>query len=180
MKLITIQHVEVLKLLQKGEIYCADYCRVSPNLVMPYKMMQKYYGWETCPVFGGPVGKPAYFYGCKPDNGIALQLNIPDDIVKIQYFYDWTDVAYFSEFPNEFSETFNLEKYQTLESYAKDVFEGKDLGSYNLFQATIPYIRPEWLESSFKDCNKFLKDYDPSQPLAELQTYLGSETNFFS
>lgn len=179
MKLITIQHEEVFKLLQNSQVYQADYSRVSPNLVAPYQMMQKYYGWDTCPVFGGPIGKHAYFRGCKPDGGVALQLNIPDDIVKIQYFYDWTDIAYFSAFPDEFAETFDLEMYPTLESYARDVFECKNLGSYNLFQATIPFIRPEWLESSFKDCNKFLENYDHKQPLAELQMYLADETHLF-
>lgn len=100
MKVITIQHKSVLRALIKDEEFRANYKMVSENLVKPYQFMQKQFGWKSCPIFLAPVGHYAEFGGAKFDKDcIAIELNIPDELCKVQLYYDWSDFIYFPEFP---------------------------------------------------------------------------------
>ncbi len=147
MQLITFQHESVLKQLLDNKRYTADYSRVSSNLIKPYQYMQKYYKWKDCPIFCCPVGTyNSGGFGYKTKNAVVLELNVPDYLVKLQYFYDWTDVAYFMEFPDQFEETFDTNIVPTIEDFANRVFMHEDQGSYDTHQATIPYIDPDWVD----------------------------------
>lgn len=151
MQLLSFQNKEVLKKLLAGETYYADIKRVSPNKVKPYEYMRSYYKWDHCPVFCMPCGSEGTRYGGAIDECVLLGLDVPKGDVRIQYFYDWSDVIYFMEFGDEFATTFDTNKFPTVNDFANLVMAGVDQGSYSIFQATIPCIKPEWLVGSLAD-----------------------------
>lgn len=146
MRLITVQHRTVLEQLLNNKRYIADINRVPENRVKPYQYMQKFYNWEHCPVFCCLIGtRYSSGFGFNLDNAVILELEVPENIVKLQYFYDWSDVIYFMEFPKEFPEVFDTKLNPTIENFADRVLRCENQGSYDIFQATIPYINPDWL-----------------------------------
>lgn len=144
MQLITIQNEKVVDVLKHENVYHADMTRVPANRVAPYQKMCEYYGWGFCPIFACEVGKPAHFDG-DWRNGVAVELNVPDEIARRQYYYDWCDVIYYTEFPAEFADSFDTAKIPNLEVYIQRVFDFVDQGSYSDVQATIPIIKREWI-----------------------------------
>lgn len=175
MKLITIQNSAILNDLKRTGKYIADFSRVSENLVKPYHRMSDYYGWNTCPVFCAPVNECVCFYGCKPDDGVAIQLEVPEGIVRLQYYYDWTDLIYFTEFPNEFADTFNLAIVPNIDAFAKQVLDFSYQGGYNIVQATLPYIESEWIEKISYQPNNIYTVYNYNSLLEELHMYTPCE-----
>lgn len=151
MQLLTIQHQNVLEQLLSGKTYYADMSHVSPNLIAPYEYMRKFYGWQSCPVFCIPCGGQGTQFGGGAKASVLLGLDVPDDNIHLQYFYDWTDMVYFFEFPLEFEDSFNTDVISTLDDYAKLVLTGVNQGSFRIFQAVIPFIKPEWLVGSSED-----------------------------
>lgn len=154
MKLITIQHVNVLKTLKKGNTYYANFERIrgrASNLIEPYKAMMVHYNYSYVPIFCGVVNRYAEFYGATTENAIIIELNVPDNLVKTQSYYDWSDVIYFTEFPNEAGSGFNLKKF------TRDVLDGLNTEKdTTAIQAVIPYVKPEWVVDTHKLTNKFL------------------------
>ncbi len=185
MELLTFQDKRVLECLLAGRVYFADISRASANLIKPYEYMRDFYKWESCPVFCMPCGSNGTRYGGCSKEGVLLGLDVPKDIVRLQYYYDWTDVIYFTEFPEEFADTFDTNVIPTLNDYADLVMTGVDQGSYNIFQATIPCIKPEWLVESLEDeaqirdiLSKIERETVPY--LKDLGLSRTSETAFFS
>lgn len=152
MKLITIQHASVLNLLKNNNTYYADFLRIldnKSNLVEPYRLIMSHYNYSSVPIFCNVLNRRAEFYGANTENAVIIELDVPDDLVKIQSYYDWVDVIYFMEFPNEL-DGMNIDKF------AKDVLEGMNVDDdRRAIQATIPYIKPEWLVGSYKLTSKF-------------------------
>lgn len=145
MKLITIQDTNVEKQLAQTGMYVANFDRAPDNLKGPYRKMSKHYGWNTCPVFCGVVGKYAEFYGAKTENAMAFQLDVPDKNVKIQAYYDWTDFVYFTEIPNEFHDSYDTNIFPTLDDFGTYMLDGNPPTGLPAIQATIPYIEAEWI-----------------------------------
>ena len=82
MKVITIQHKEVLKrLLEKGS-YKANKSFVSKNLLKPYEFASTFFGWDNIPIFLAPIGYKVEMYGAKMGSDyVAIELDIPKETV---------------------------------------------------------------------------------------------------
>lgn len=141
MRLITIQHKTVLDSLNTTGVYKANINRVSPNLSKPYRFMMSEYGYNTCPIFLAIEGRYAEMFGAKTEHDcIALELDIPDNLVKIQDYYDWADVIFYMEYPEEFSDDPN-EVYE----FAKETLHQTSFKLKRALQATVSELRKEWL-----------------------------------
>ena len=118
--------------------------------------MIDYYKWKNvkAPIFACVVGKPCEFMGCSTKGSYILSLEVPDNIVQLQAYYNWTDMAYFLNKPNEWNEDTELSEF------IEKTFNGLGLNDETMaVQATLPYIRPEWLKAfePFKESfNKFI------------------------
>lgn len=145
MQVITIQHNSVLEYLKFENVYHAEMSRVPENRKPAYRDMCSYYGWGFCPVFGCEIGKPSHLDDGKWDNGVAIQLEVPDTVARRQYYYDWSDVIYFLEFPDEFKDTFDLTKVPDMKTYEKLVFDFVDQGGCRDVQVTMPILKKEWI-----------------------------------
>lgn len=141
MQIVTIQDRSVVKVLNYQNIHYARNTDLS-ELKVPYKYMKDFYKWNHSPVFGCVVGRRAEFYGATIENSAILTLNVPDNVVKLQSYYDWIDVLFYMENPKKWTNTTDFTEY------TNDVLNGKftDDPSKEI-QATLPYILPEWLES---------------------------------
>lgn len=152
MKIVTIQNKAVLNILLSGNTYIADMSRVPKNLIEPYKHMQRLYGWNTCPVFAAPVGYRVEFYGCRSDNGVLLCLDVPDEFIKLQRYYSWSDFIFYLENPDEDVPDASVIDYN-LKEPVKDA----------ALQATLPFIRPEWVFCYLMNVpERFLEIHDGS------------------
>lgn len=157
MLLFTIQHKKVLEQLRSGR-YCASYERVAMNLEASYKFMQEFYGWDFCPVFACIHGTHCNFYGAGIDDGeyVILKLNVPDEYVKIQRYYEWTDFVYYMGFPEDFKGDYGC---KTVEEFGEHILNGYKVDDIFVFQAAIPYIEPDWVEANYKIEIEFLDLY---------------------
>lgn len=128
-------------MLNTTGVYQADINRISPNLARPYRFMMSEYDYNTCPIFLAIEGHYAEMYGAKtkPDC-IALEFDIPDALVKKQDYYDWTDVIFFMEYPEEYSTNKN-DVYE----YARQVLHQNEFEQKRALQATVSELRQEWL-----------------------------------
>lgn len=152
MKLVTVQNVEVVKQLRRGNTYYAELSRIEgeSNLSNAYQVMMGHYGYSHAPVFGCVVGRRAEFYGANLDNSVLLELEIPDDVVRLQSYYDWSDVIYFLEFPYEW----NGDDFDKFVANTLNGFGTADMKC--TVQAVIPYILPEWLKEVYDLNVKFV------------------------
>lgn len=174
MKVITLQHKNVLKELEQNHYYIADIERVPDRRVDPYISMSQYYNWTTCPIFGCEIGKRAGIFNGVCQNGIALEMNTPDSLVKQQYYYDWCDIIYFMEYPNEFADVFDLHKIPNMKTLCRLVYDFNNLGSYNLVQISIPYIKYEWITAI---SNKPLAVVQGTEHYGVLQSLIEYDSN---
>lgn len=180
MQVITIQHRNVLAEINATGMYKADIGRVPDNRVQPYIDMCKYYGWEGCPIFGSEIGQRAILQDGKYIEGVALQLDIPDEFVRRQYYYDWCDLIYFTEFPDEFASTFDLSRIPDIETYKKLVFDFTDMGSYDIFQVAFPFIKREWVVAVSQDPITVIEFCEGNPILETLIEYDPFTTEFVS
>lgn len=177
MRLITLQHFKVRDTLLNKQRYTADFSRVPENLVAPYKNMQKYFGWDACPIFTVPVSTTNYDWPTRVSNEkVLLELEVPDNIAKLQYYYDWCDVIFFTEFPEDFKDHFILKEIPSLEKFAELVYNNADLNSYNVHQAVIPYIEPEWLIGYLEDIQPYLERLHTVNYIPSIMSYLSTVT----
>ena len=105
----TIQNRKVLDTLLSNKIHFSKRDKID-NLTEPYKKMSEYYNWGSSPIFCCEVGRYSNFYGANCEDAVLLTLDVPDDLVKRQIYYDWSDVVYYTEFPNEW-EYGSFDKY---------------------------------------------------------------------
>ena len=152
MKVASIQNKAVLDTLLSGNIYKADINRVSKNLIEPYNHMQKLYGWSTCPIFAAPVGYRVEFFGCRVGGGVLIYLDVPDEFIRFQPYYSWTDFIFYIENPDEEVPDASVIEY----NISKPV-------NYEAIQVTMPFIKPEWI-SCYMKCipKRFLETHDGS------------------
>jgi len=161
MKCITIQHKNVYDTLLSTGIYHASIDRVHENLKEPYLFMQKHFGWSNVPIFLAPVGYYAEISGAKFHNDpIVIELDIPDEVCKIQHFYDWTDFIFFMEFPDEFGNVFDTNVFRRLEDWGATIMDIK-LSNHDkeAVQITAPYLKKEWITKVSTNVTLF-QDYD--------------------
>lgn len=134
--------------------YKADFSRVSDNLVKPYQTMMEKYGFHYCPIFLCGPGFKAEFYGAKFDeNHIAFEFEIPDALVRIQDYYNWTDLIYFTENPEEFHDSYDENKFPTLDNFADFVLNTTP-DEDRVHQFTVEKLKYRWLRSICCDLSK--------------------------
>lgn len=154
-KCISIQNIHVIKTLKQGNIHFASEKKVPDNLITPYRIMSKKYNWDTLPIFAVPDKYIVEMYGARLENSKLLILNIPEDKIKYQCYYDWVDFIYFTEFPGEFDNVFNI----SFEEFEKLVFFPEEIGKGIACQVTFPYIKPEWVELIIDIPQKIIDDF---------------------
>lgn len=148
----SIQNKKVLETLQNNKTHIAENTKVT-NLIKPYETMRKYYGWKNTPVFGCLVGRYCEFYGAATDDTVILTLNVPDEFVKLQVYYDWTDVIYYTEFTNEW-------ECGSFDEFVANVLNGVGTDDERaIIQVTMPFIKPEWLVSYEPITNEFIDNH---------------------
>lgn len=175
MKLITIQHPLILDPIKTNDVHHADIKRTGSNLIRPYRFMMKEYGYKHCPIFACIVGKKSNFYGANTDAGIAIELNVPDEHVRIQRYYDWTDLIYMMEFPDTFQEEFPTlaKRYpypvdQAIEKYGHDILFPHRLDFASVeYQATLEQIKAEWITAISYNTDAFDRIIPVLKPLNE-------------
>lgn len=138
-KLLTIQHKDVLKQLQEGKTFYADMKRVPENRIAPYLDLMVAYGYIDCPVFAGVVGRKSEFYGAKTEDSVILELIVPEEEVKLQNYYDWSDIIYYIECPSEWNGNISIGEFE------EKVFLQTKFNKDEVIQATINRIEPVWL-----------------------------------
>lgn len=144
MKCITIQNKIVLDKILKDGIYYKDFNIEDDIKVNAYEFMKNTYNYLYYPIFLSIIGYKAELYGIPFDNNmIAIELDIPDYEMKIQNYYDWTDFIYFNEYKNEFKGSI----FNSIEEFGNYVLLDSKLNDEDTFQATVQYIKKEWLLS---------------------------------
>ena len=163
MDCLTIQNKKVLEILNSDGIYKANIDYAKEPLKEAYKNMMIHYGYESCPIFLAPIGYPGQMYGAKTESVVLLKINVPNNMLKIQKYYTWSDYIYFLELKNaglmdEFQNTFA--KGYTFEQFEKDVFSfSGPLDIHEIYQITIPILKKEWLVDSYPLSKEFEGQY---------------------
>lgn len=163
---VTIQNKEVYNTLIKTGTYTASMSNVSDILRKPYKFLMKELGYKSCPIFLASVGHYAEFGGAKFNKeSIAIELNIPDELLSIQRYYCWSDLVYFMESPWEFEEASNVEQFNSVEEWGKTILNIKEqLVKADNFkdpiQITVPILRKEWLTDVTENTSKIEETHD--------------------
>ena len=153
---ITIQHRSVYAKVLDGS-YKAEY-RPGTDLIEPYRFMAHEYGWDSCPIFLAPVGYRVNLYGATfSKESVCMLFDIPDDIIKLQNYYTWTDFIFYIQMPDEFSKAYN---YPTVEELGRVALSGV-LGEEGCAQVTVPELRKEWLIGA-TSCLDVFDKYDGS------------------
>ena len=112
----SIQNKNILEKLSAGNTHFAKDTDIE-NLVKPYRTMINHYHWTTTPVFGCVVGRKCEFYGANTNDAVILTLDVPDELVKLQAYYDWVDIIYYTECPDEW-------EYSNFDEFMADVLNG--------------------------------------------------------
>ena len=156
MRLITIQHKSVLDTLRKDGVYRAYAKFIPENLIEPYEFMMQTYQYSHPPIFLNKVGQRCEFYGAStgPDY-IAIEFEIPDNLVSHQRYYDWVDFIYFTESPNEFPDSYNTNIFPTVKSFGKYVLTNtEEISKDHAYQFTVSELRAEWIRDIADDTTK--------------------------
>lgn len=169
---ITIQNINVYYQLTRRGIYKASIDRVSPNLKEPYKFMRNFYGYKTCPIFLSPVGYKVELSGAKFNSSVAIELDIPKELVNVQEYYNWTDFIYFMEHRKEFEQTFDTQVFPTVEDYGKHILS--NVNTKNILQASVESLKKDWITNVIGDPSLLQQMHDGSggaNKLKRLENY---------
>ena len=150
MRIITIQSVEVFRLLKRNEIYLASLPKNS-NLTRPYRLMMEQYHYIHSPIFGCVVGRLSNFGGANIKNSVILELEVPDECVNLQSYVEWNSLINYMENLSIWTENYSILDFATM------VLSGIDtIYDNTVIQATIPRIEPKWLVNKYTITKKFL------------------------
>lgn len=152
----TIQNKKVLETLKNNKIHYAKPVNFS-SLSIPYDKMMKHYHWNHTPIFGCAVNRYCDFYGAILEDSVILTLDVPDDLVKLQVYYDWTDIIYYIENPKEWKDKYSTYNFNNFIKNTLDGYRTNDPDA--IIQVTMPYIKPEWLVKYEPITNTFAKKY---------------------
>lgn len=148
MECVTIQSRIVLNKLLSGKEYIADFNNVAgENLLVAYKRMMQEYKYSDCPIFLSPIvpGFKNYMHGANTMKDVVImKFSIPDEFVKIQIYYDWSDIIYFLETKGEWEDInphYDFEDY--IRNTLSDTITISDTNKY--YQITTQILKPEWL-----------------------------------
>lgn len=148
-EVVTIQQQFILDAILSNEVYYADtevyISQKKPNLLKPYRYLVKEYGYKHFPIFACPIGYCCDVSGAGVDKGAMLiQLSVPEDEIRVQKYYDWSDLIFYMENPNEW------EKNYPLPAFFHNVLFAESLQSIgtSACQITMEKIKREWLVDS--------------------------------
>ena len=154
MKLITFQHKDIIKDLNSKGIYeCrlkSSFSKATPDC---YKMLANrlnltenvypIFAWYN--VLGLPlvvnidtINRAMEMTGFKIDEYYLFELEVPDEFVDLQYFFNFVDMRCVEEFNDNVFTTW------------KDVFNVDKTESRIEIQATLPNIRKEWIMNVYE------------------------------
>jgi len=178
MKCITVQHKEAYKELMSTGIYKAKRENISDIMRKPYKFMQEQFGWNSTPIFLSPIGHYIEMGGAKfGTDAVAIEFDIPDELCKVQRYYDWSDFVYFTDCPGEFEDACNVDKYKTIEEWAKTIMN-INIADADKFkdpvQITVKELRKEWITDVVSDTLRLDSSHNGSggaEKLKELKYY---------
>ena len=174
MKLATIQHKKILKPLIKNRIHIADFNHIFDDiekdyssLNAAYQFMMNHYGYKDPPIFCCVVGKISDFRNTKNYKNIILfELDVPDEFVKLQSFYDWNNIVWYIENMTRYT------RHEPFDEYHRNVLNGLNLDEYGaVFQATIPYINPNWIKHIYNVDKKFMDLFISGSYLTDPSNY---------
>lgn len=164
-KIITVQHKNVLNKILSDDIYYADtekyVAENRSNLLKPYQYLMREYGYEHFPIFGCQIGYLCEFYGADcGKNSTLIELSVPINEVKIQNYYDWTDLIFYMERPEEWQNPCPLEQFfkNTLHQHNTQ----HPMHICRVHQVTMEHIEKTWITDTFPVTEKFSKLHDGS------------------
>lgn len=149
MKCITVQNINVLQKILKNSVYYLFDERyfVGRNRKDAYEFMKKEYRYANYPIFLSPVGFKVEMCGADfSDSSVAIEFDIPDNMVHMQRYYDWSDFLYYSNSPKEFQRVFY--GYDDVYQFGKHVLtetDNNDLDQKEVYQATVCCLKKEWI-----------------------------------
>lgn len=162
MRCWTIQSLEAFDILQTTGSYFID--RLPENnteLKKAYEYAKEKYQFKHTPIFLVPETGPASFYGAAFENSIGILVDVPDELVHIQDYYNWADIIYFlggkEHHLEEFNEIFNLEMVPTPEAYADDVLFNSELSDERENQVMVDHLEKSWIIAIDKDVLGLIK-----------------------
>ena len=165
MTLLTIQDNKVLNNLLNNKTHIGDfYYIIDPDdndsyIVEAYQKMMRHYGYDNVPIFCCVFDKLADFSGViiKPSS-VLLKLSVPDEFVKLQVAEHWRNIMNYFYFKYDMYIP-AWSPYDIL-----DVLDGKGIDNNIAIQATIPYIKPEWLMTAYDINEDFIKIFRNTIP----------------
>lgn len=128
MKLVTIQHKNVIETLNKQGVYHASYSKLKyKHYVKQYKNLAEYCGFSYCPIFCTPITNTSAIESSgiyEDDEYVKLYLEIPDSrCVELDY-YEWSDYLYYSS-GEEYDDYFNFNADEALSNIDKYIILGQ-------------------------------------------------------
>ena len=159
-KIITVQHKNVLdKILSDGIYYANTEKYVAENrsnLLEPYQYLMHEYGYKHFPIFGCQIGYHCEFYGADcSENSTLIELSVPTNEVKIQNYYDWTDLIFYMERPEEWQQI-----TYPFKQFFKDTLHPTD--ECRVHQVTMERIKKTWITDTFPVTEKFSERHNGS------------------
>lgn len=172
MRAITIQHRSVLEQLNTNGTYRAEIRNAYSSRRAAYEFMANEYGYASCPIFLAPVGQKVEFCGVEFDNNhVAIELDIPDDFVRIQKYYDWSDFMYFLDLPDEFDSSM----YANVLEFGHCILLTCDkMDTDEAYQITVEELCKDWIVGYTKYLGKIMRLHNGScgnNVLHELEFY---------
>ena len=167
MKLISFQHKSVLDKLNRDGIYeCSTLSKFHESTPKCYNELSKRLNLREniSPVFawynvnGLPleinsdsIGRALEMTGCDTTKYYLFELNVPDEYVDLQYFYNFVDMRCVEEFDDNVCITWY------------NVFNVDRNDNDNEIQATLPFIKREWIKNIYEvTYEQITKEFDSS------------------
>ena len=166
MKILMVQGKKVLNTLLKNKQYEADFYHtkyLEDYAVTAYQILMKYLDYKTVPIFGCIFDRFSSFHGTHATKGsVILELDVPDELVTIQYFYGWLDFQSSIFYLKPKPET----AYHQQISYSFDPDLTHNSCMFTV-QAVLPYIKPEWFVCAYKYDHEFIQSFSGDVRLEE-------------
>lgn len=160
MNIISVQRKNVLDKILSENTYYADTEKLiterKSNLLKPYQYLINEYGYSHFPIFGCPIGRYCEFYGADCNkNSVLIQLSVPDREIKTQDYYNWTDLIFYMERPEEWTCGYPLEQF------FQDALR-QTPSAHRAQQITVDRIEKAWITDTYPVTEKFTKLHNGS------------------
>ncbi len=161
MRLLTYQSEAVLKILKKNQIYMA---KPSISFKKEYGALIDILNLSCkCPIFTVVKGRKQISSG-RVSNSFRLELEVPENQIKLTEFSVWADFMYGLQFTNPLNyKSVSAQESSELKQSVhtkriEELKKQKPLSDYRCPQAILEEIKPEWLVSFKKISEKHNTD----------------------